>query len=408
MYLNDAIQKIFTNSGALFQVLEGQFFILSDIKEALLLIQKEIGGELLDFPQLYKPTFFNPETNSNEELRLSQPRDSLKTYQKCLSVERSKLVDFFVKTLNENLPTKSDSFSGNDLAEKDSPDFDSKFAHNFLWQKYNRTYFEDDFQKIQSQIQSGLIDKAVLMTSEQSSWKPNSKEHQRMILNLLQKCPPHLYIYSHWDKESGVVGASPELLFYRNEKKIQSMALAGTQKHIKGALDHLDFSNNSLLTDAKEQIEHHYVVEDLRDKLASLSLVPTLSKLEVIELPHLLHLQTKLHLELDELPLSHDFDYKLTQKLHPTAALGIRSKKIHWHWLRELKGHQNLGYFGAPVGLPLSNGFICLVGIRNLEWTANNSFIRAGCGIVSQSQMDKEWNELEAKRDSVKSLLGLM
>jgi menaquinone-specific isochorismate synthase len=129
---------------------------------------------------------------------------------------------------------------------------------------------------------------------------------------------------------------------------------------------------------------------------------------QLLELPHLWHLHTTLKTQLP--PHSHfdsELDERLVQCLHPSSALGLRSKVLPWQWLQCLKGHQALGHFGAPIGLSLGEqGYFCLVGIRNLEWSKGQACIRAGCGIVQQSDPEKEWQELRAKRDSVKSLLG--
>jgi len=309
------------------------------------------------------------------------------------------------------------------------------------WIPQNRESFEKDFQQIQTKIQTGQIDKAVVMTTEKSSWKPNNKERVLMLLNLLHSCPRHLYIYSHWDSQSGVIGATPEFLFYRQGATIQSMALAGTLDKRKlsfyepelvpelapdltpkldsmlapesaagsSANKQLSFQQLQIdfIENEKELLEHQLVVDDLTEKLRQLTTQTSINPIKIIEYPHLFHLQTEIQAELSAIPSASDFDFTLAQKMHPSSALGLRSQNIHWHWLKELNGHQHINHFGAPVGVTLPGGFLCLVGIRNLEWDENGSYLRAGCGIVSQSSIDNEWQELEAKRESVKSLLGL-
>lgn len=293
------------------------------------------------------------------------------------------------------------------------------------WIPQNRGSFERDFQQIQAKIQTGQIDKAVVMTTEKSSWKPDNNERLLMLLNLLRSCPRHLYIYSHWDSQSGVIGATPEFLFYRQGSTIQSMALAGTLDKRKLSFYEPELASETLsilsthnplslhqlqidfIENEKELREHQLVVDDLTEKLRQLTTQTSINPIKVIEYPHLFHLQTEIQAELDTIPSASDFDFTLAQKLHPSSALGLRSQNIHWHWLKELDGHQNIHHFGAPVGVTVPGGFLCLVGIRNLEWNESGSYLRAGCGIVSQSHIDNEWQELEAKRESVKSLLGL-
>lgn len=392
MLVHDAFQKILTSPGALIQSFNGDFFLFTNVKsnsfESNSSQQKSLPPNNDSTPKLFAPTFFN-----------SNPTSSLTSFESCLNFERNELVAHLNKALAHH---------------KDSPSATLQTQLTSPWLLPKKAEFSADFFKVKNQISDGFIDKAVVMTSEMNSWAPTFFDQIRLTLNLLQNCPSHLFIYSHWDGHSkGVIGASPEYLFYRNGRQIHSMALAGTLAKgnfqlFQGQLDHLDFAKSQLLNNEKELLEHQFVVDDLMEKFSELQVKAKAEPLQIVELPHLYHLQTKIQIELDEVPKSNNFDLDLTTKLHPSSALGLRSKKLHWHWLKELNGHQALGHYGAPIGFQLPVGFLCLVGIRNLEWNENGSYLRAGCGIVSQSHAESEWQELEAKRDSVKTLLGLI
>jgi menaquinone-specific isochorismate synthase len=71
------------------------------------------------------------------------------------------------------------------------------------------------------------------------------------------------------------------------------------------------------------------------------------------------------------------------------------------------------GRFGAPFG-----GFYretasaelsqhCLVAIRNIQWQKTDVQLGSGCGIVPDSRLENEWDELKLKRESVKRMLGI-
>lgn len=403
MLFCDAFQKILMNPGALIQSFDGDFFIFTNIDIQFLRDSTNLNENIqekssTDHPLLYKPTFFHSDSTS------------IVSFNNCLNFSRKKLQDHLLLFIQQNHP--------------------QKFVSSSSWERPNHSYFQSDFNRIKDQIKNGSIDKAVVMTSEKNTWIPNFIDRARLILNLLQNCPSHLFIYSHWDHQGGgVIGASPEYLFYRNDHQIHSMALAGTlaketslkenfdskkpdktesMKLFNGKIPDLDFATSHLLNNSKEVQEHQYVVEDLMEKFAEFEVQAKADSLEVIEFPHLFHLQTKIYGEINKLLISNDFDFALTHKLHPSSALGLRSKKLHWHWLKELYGHRDLGHYGAPVGFQLYGGFFCLVGIRNLEWDQFGTYLRAGCGIIAQSRLESEWLELEAKRESVKSLLGLI
>ena len=76
--------------------------------------------------------------------------------------------------------------------------------------------------------------------------------------------------------------------------------------------------------------------------------------------------------------------------------------------MRELPEANIRRKYGAPFAMLLPNGdLISLVAIRNIQWSENQILLGAGGGVVHSSQLQKEWQELEGKRNSVKSLMGL-
>jgi isochorismate synthase EntC len=74
--------------------------------------------------------------------------------------------------------------------------------------------------------------------------------------------------------------------------------------------------------------------------------------------------------------------------------------------MRELHHQTERKYFGAPLVVTIDGDSIAYVCIRNISWDNNGSVIHAGCGIVAESQVEKEWVELNAKINSVRELLG--
>ena len=50
---------------------------------------------------------------------------------------------------------------------------------------------------------------------------------------------------------------------------------------------------------------------------------------------------------------------------------------------------------------------LCLVAIRNIEWQRQSVRIGAGSGIVAESELEQEFEELRNKREQVKQLFGI-
>lgn len=96
---------------------------------------------------------------------------------------------------------------------------------------------------------------------------------------------------------------------------------------------------------------------------------------------------------------------QLTEALHPTPALGAYPKGAGKSWLMHYQTILPRGRFGAPVGYWLEDRGGAHVAIRNLQWSENRMRIGAGCGVVLESEEDKEWNELNLKIESIKRIL---
>jgi len=191
-------------------------------------------------------------------------------------------------------------------------------------------------------------------------------------------------------KGDGMCGITPELLFRVSDGVLKTMALAGT-----GPL-----GGPSLIEDKKEKLEHDLVVEHLLEVLSGLGTVSVGDTREQIY-PHLRHLLTPIEVRLTDKP---DF-LNLIARLHPTAALGGLPRAAAMDFLR-LRGGER-GRFGSPFGWVRGDEMMCVVAIRGLQWSGRKAWLISGCGVVSGSVAEREWQELELKRRSTARQLGL-
>jgi menaquinone-specific isochorismate synthase len=267
-----------------------------------------------------------------------------------------------------------------------------------IWQLAKKSFFEESFNSIQSLIRRGQIEKAVPVVIEHSSWVPNSLEQKvNLLMNVIKTSTSASKIYAFFDGSSGIIGATPEILFERHGQNLKTMALAGTYPKFNGA------DPEFLLKSKKDLSEHSYVVQHITEKLQNFGKV-IFSQPYIVELPTMWHLKTNIEVQLTKKIT----DAQLMNLLHPTAALGLYSKILPWQELKDIPHQDDRYWFGSPLGVTLSdNHFICIVCIRNFEWSKNKSRISSGCGIVKESQVDLEWKELKVKRDSVKKMLGI-
>ncbi len=218
----------------------------------------------------------------------------------------------------------------------------------------------------------------------------------QILQNILQK-KSEQFLYGFWDASSGLIGFSPEILIDQNEHQISTMALAGTwnKKTIDSAnLQPLDFQ------DLKIKNEHQIVIDDILNQLKNEKLI-TKSETEILDLEHLVHLKTKFLYKNSHIS-------NFIDKLHPTAALGLypRSQKLFSDF-KKINIQASRKNFGAPFGLIHRSHSFLIVAIRNIFWNNDKISIYSGCGVTAESDLQTEWQELEAKRNSVKKTFGL-
>ena len=281
----------------------------------------------------------------------------------------------FINRLNEFLGSHSDS-------------------PKLTWSEPTLDQYKIAFQKIQNEMAAGELKKAVPVLFAKANAKFDLMRRAQ-VLKKLCLSPPNLFVYGYWSGQQGLLGATPEILVNIFSGQLRSMALAGTQ--IKGT------GVCRLLEDPKERHEHQLVIDDIRETLSPFGKVHFKGP-EVLELPSLWHLKTEVLVQL-----SPSVDpIQLVQKLHPTPALGVFPRSFDFQWMRELPEANIRRKYGAPFAMLLPNGdLISLVAIRNIQWSENQILLGAGGGVVHSSQLQKEWQELEGKRNSVKSLMGL-
>lgn len=267
------------------------------------------------------------------------------------------------------------------------------------WRGPEKTLFAEGLKQLKSLMARGEIEKAVPVHFERSDEKVTAGNLAYLIRQTTQ-APTNLRPYGFWFEGEGMLGLTPEELFeYRSEGGSESMstvALAGTRPRFEAA-------RRPLLEDPKERREHAIVLEDLCQRLDQWGDV-IIEETEVLQLPHLEHLRARLEVQSSNLPAFSE----MVRELHPTPALGASPRECGMKWLAELNEKERRYRFGAPFGLSLHSGeALCLVAIRNLQWNSEGIHLGSGCGIVEQSELEREWKELALKRSGVRKFLDL-
>lgn len=285
---------------------------------------------------------------------------------------------------------------------------DSVLGEPAVWSEPSRADFARDFEDLQGRIGRGELKKGVPVAFSRSRMAVTAPQRARWLLQLLRSSRGRpVCVYGFWDgSREGMLGATPELLFDRPEPgRISTMALAGTRPR------HSDH-RAPLLEDPKELAEHRWVIDGIASALAPLGSV-RVGQTRELELPTLSHLLTPIEASVPAQTRTEE----LLRALHPTPALGAWPREAGQAWLRSISSAPVRGRFGAPFGAvaPGGEGRFA-VAIRNIQWRAEPGagirdeaqvLLGAGCGVVRESELEREWAEVLTKMDSVRRFIGL-
>jgi menaquinone-specific isochorismate synthase len=197
------------------------------------------------------------------------------------------------------------------------------------------------------------------------------------------------------------LGASPELLFSRQGRRIESEAQAGTRGRGRNPAEDSALTFE-LLESQKEFIEHDLVIQDIERALTPLCVDSGwVDQRQIIKLSHVQHLKSRFGGILK--PGVSDFD--ILETLHPTAAVCGSPKNLAKAVIKELEGFDR-GYYGGAIGLISKEQTELAVGLRSALVEHSRVRIYAGAGLVLGSRAEDEWDEIDSKMQLYHSALG--
>lgn len=258
------------------------------------------------------------------------------------------------------------------------------------WEAIDTIAFSRVFEEIMTAIRLGQFEKTVPVVTE-TGHCPDLQPAQ--LIGAMAGCRAPLHSYGYAESDQGFTGATPELLISLEDRKLQTMALAGTARR-----EDLEI----FAVDEKEIREHEYVAQTLEAKLHDLGNLQREAR-EILDLGPIVHFLTRIHVDLQhEIPAD-----DLLNRLHPTPALGPlpRSRTTMKQLLEWRERLQCPSGFGAPFGVYENGRFEAVVAIRGVWWKDSQLQIPSGCGIIEASRMVNEWRELRLKREAVKQIL---
>ncbi len=223
-----------------------------------------------------------------------------------------------------------------------------------------------------------------------------------VALRRLEVTAPESTIFALTRHGRTFLGATPERLARVDGRTFRTIALAGS---IGRGVDPAEDERLAagLLASAKDREEHEVVVAMLRRTLA-----PLAEELDVapdpvvVTLRHVQHLATEVRGRLRQ----RAGVLSLVERLHPTPAVGGAPRELALELIRA-EERLDRGWYAGPLGwVDRHDDGEFVVAIRSGVLEDQQVSLFAGCGIVADSDPDREWAESEIKLDALASALG--
>lgn len=254
---------------------------------------------------------------------------------------------------------------------------------HLLWERY--------ITQILKAIEDHTCDKTVLARQVKLQFpRPISAAALLSQLNeMTSNCFCFLFQLS---KTNAFLGASPERLYCRAKRRLETEAVAGTRPKVDARTEDAQFQK-SLQNSQKERREQKFVIDAIEDGLLTLC-----AEFNHDEVPSLLnwsgghHLITRFRGELrTDVP-----DSAVLSTLHPTPAVAGTPKEKALELISRLETFDR-GWYAGPVGYLSRESSEFAVAIRSGLISGNDLFLYAGAGIVEGSLPKSEWAETEHK-----------
>jgi menaquinone-specific isochorismate synthase len=198
--------------------------------------------------------------------------------------------------------------------------------------------------------------------------------------------------------QQAFLGSTPERLWRRRGALLRTEALAGTVANHQDDVQAQQLAD-WLMKDDKNQRENMLVVEDICQRLQSEA--PALDVLppQVVRLRKVQHLRRCIWSELTK-----PDDSRCLLQLQPTAAVAGLPRQAALAFITRHEPFTREWYAGSAGYLSLAQSEFC-VALRSAKVENDTLRLYAGAGIVSGSDPQQEWQEIENKAAGLRSLL---
>lgn len=270
--------------------------------------------------------------------------------------------------------------------------------------KEHRQY-KTDFIKFHSQICKGTFRKIVLArNSVENACEDITPE---LIFKRACRIYPNEFIALVSTPYSGTwLMATPETLVEGHEEEWHTVALAGTRRiGIVGESEVQKMQNRNIydVWDEKNIHEQQYVADYIRERLRRFTPKVDEAKPQTLVAGQLIHIVTHFRFNLN----ANAGIGNLIKTLHPTPAVCGLPKEEAYKFILDNESGDRGYYSGFSGPLNYEGSTHLFVTLRCMQIEGRCCKLYAGGGLLSESEVETEWLETEAKMDTMRRCLAI-
>ncbi len=358
-----------------------------------------IGGLLFAFSYDLGRCFEKIEEKAEDDLNLANLYAGL--FGCILIIDRYQHSSFLICSNEQSLVQYEEMASAiNHIFQQQKIDIPQQFellsnwSSNFTKQEYTLA-----FNQIQSYIQAGDCYQVNLAQRFKAKCRGSSWE-AFCQLSEANRAPFSAYINTD---EASILSLSPERFIKLENNKVETRPIKGTRP--RGASRGQDqLLIQELLESTKDQAENLMIVDLMRNDLGKICKPGTIEVTELFGLESfdsVHHLVSTIIGQLDE----NENAFTLLANCFPGGSITGAPKIQAMNIIDELEPHRRSFYCGSVGYIDIRGNMDCSISIRTLVRKDNQLYCWAGGGLVSESDLDQEYQETYDKVSCILPIL---
>lgn len=266
----------------------------------------------------------------------------------------------------------------------------------------SRESYKEKVVKIKEHIKEGDIIQAVISQEFKSPlfFDPVSLYRAQRYVN------PSPYLFYFQSDDIAIAGSSPETMVKVKNGEATLRPIAGTRPRGKNEQEDRQLADD-LLSDEKEKAEHLMLVDLGRNDLGRISETGSVQVTDLMfveRYSHVMHLVSNINCNIKE-----NLDvWDVIKAAFPAGTLSGAPKIRAMELISEYEEGPRGPYGGAIGYIDFNGNMDFAITIRSAVMKDNQVIVRAGAGIVADSDPDKEYEETVNKSKSIERAVNLI